>query len=82
MTFLTWLWSNLVELTSVYLNLSQSRLSYRIIISEEILRIDIREYIVVNRINEFSLSVEIFATFVKNPTNEKIENRVHIKVNF
>jgi hypothetical protein len=72
----------LVELTSVCLNLCQPRLSYRIIISGEILRIDIREYIVVNRIGWLSLSVEIFSTFVKNSTLEKVENPVQLKLNF
>jgi hypothetical protein len=64
------------------LNLSQSRLSYRIIISEEILGIDVREYIAVDRIDGLSLSVEIFSTFAKMPTSEKVKNPLRLKMNF
>jgi hypothetical protein len=42
------------------------------IISEEIFRIDSIEYIVVNRIDWFSLSIEIFSTFVKITIYEKV----------
>jgi hypothetical protein len=64
------------------LNLYQANLSYRTLISEEILRIDVREYSAVDRIDVLPLSVEIFSTFVKNPTNEKVENSLHLKVDF
>jgi hypothetical protein len=72
----------LVGLTSVCLNLLQLRISYRIIISEEKLRIDIKEYIAVNRIDWLPLSVEVSSTFVRSSTNKKVENPVHLKVNF